>query len=487
MSGQRRASVRAGGILLRLGGRAVAATVFWSLAVAALSPAISAAQGWVITTDYSTFGRVRGFRTQAPWSVTEDLAYVPGDAVGRSHDGLVYILGRGASNILQIYDPCSGFALVREFSLGNGRNPQDLAFGPDGQAYVSCYDDPVLLRVDVQAGMVTGSFSTAQFADADGLPETGWMAESAGLIYITAQLLDRDNWYAPSGPGAVLIFDPLQEAWIDTDPEVPGVQPIVLAGSDPYTNLEIFTAGQEVRARVGCVGFYGLTDGGIEEVNLTTRRSLGLMVTEAELGGDVTRFSVRGDDLFALVSDAAFVTSVRHWDLETGHLTVMATGNGYVHADLLLDPIGGLFVADRTLGASGLRVFDPASLTEMTSFPLDTGLPPFQFVTPAAGEPQPCPGILPTGPRLGRAFPNPCRAEAELMVSGVAGRIVRILCHDVRGRLVGRAQVTLDAEGKGSYRFLGRDLAGRPLASGIYQVTVQQEGKSDSGLLTLIR
>src|SRR3989339_1025865 len=131
MEREERSSVRARGISRFFGGLAVAAAV--------LFPAGSAAQGWVITTDYSTFGGVRGFRTQEPWSVTADLAFVPGDAVGRSHDGLVYILGRGASNILQIYDPCAGFALVREFSLGIGRNPQDLAFGPDGQAYVSCY------------------------------------------------------------------------------------------------------------------------------------------------------------------------------------------------------------------------------------------------------------------------------------------------------------------------------------------------------------
>ena len=66
-------------------------------------------------------------------------------------------------------------ALVREFSLGVGRNPQDIAFDTQGRAFVSCYDQAVLLRVDVNTGLVAQTDATAAFADADGLPEPAWM------------------------------------------------------------------------------------------------------------------------------------------------------------------------------------------------------------------------------------------------------------------------------------------------------------------------
>ena len=277
------------------------------------APEVAWAQdtGWVITTDYSTFGQVRAFDLAQPWAVSADLATIPGDAVGRYHEGLIYIVGRGSANTLGVYDPAADFALVREFSLGAGRNPQDIAFAPDGTAFVSCYDSAELLAVDVQNGQVTATYSTAAFADADGLPETGWMAAVDDRLYIAAQLLDSANWYTPTGPGALLVFDMTARAWVDQDPVQDGVQPIALGGTDPYTRLQVFATGGVMHARVGCVGFFGVADGGIEEVDLDNGVSLGFVVTESDLGGDVTGFVQQGEVLYVLVSDASFITSVR--------------------------------------------------------------------------------------------------------------------------------------------------------------------------------
>ena len=219
-----------------------------------LGPAANAeATGWILTTDFSTFGRVRSFDLDDPWTVSGDLAVIPGDPAGRHHDGRVYVVGRHGANLIQIYDPEAGFALVREFGIGAGRNPQDIAFDSAGEAYVSCYDEAVLLRVDVEVGTVLETYDTSGFADDDGLPETAWMIARGDLLYITCQKLDRSNWYSPTGPGALLVFDMAAETWVDMDEVAPGIQPIDLIGGNPYTRIEAVANGSGgENLRVGC-------------------------------------------------------------------------------------------------------------------------------------------------------------------------------------------------------------------------------------------
>ena len=98
-------------------------------------PVTALAGPWVLTTDYSSFGGISGFEEAAPWTVSPDLATVPGDAGARWHEGNIYVVGRGGANLIQVYDPTGGFSLEREFSLGSNLNPQDIAFDTAGEAY----------------------------------------------------------------------------------------------------------------------------------------------------------------------------------------------------------------------------------------------------------------------------------------------------------------------------------------------------------------
>ncbi len=442
--------------------------------------------GWVITTDYSTFGQVRDFATSSPWAVSGDLATIPGDAVGRFHDGKVYIVGRGTSNTIQVYDPANGFALVREFSVGAGRNPQDIAFAPDGTAFVSCYDSAELLAVDVTTGVVTDSYSTVDFADADGLPETAWLVAVGEKLYVATQLLDRNNWYTPTGPGVLLVFDMVSRTWVDQDPLVAGVQPIALVAADPYTDFVVFGVGSELHLRVGCVGSFGLTDGGIEEVNLSTGKSQGLIVTESELGGDVMQFVQQGNILYVLVSDASFITSVVSWNLTTASLNILGTGSGYVYADLALAGDHQLFVADRTLGASGLRVWDTVTGLELTTTVLATGLPPFMMIFPPEAF-SPVPSLPMVALKMGAPYPNPGNPRMRVALATDPQEIINIAVVDLRGRVVTRAVVQSDNQGRAVFDFDGRDAGGRTLASGIYQVIAEQGPTRAVKTWTLVR
>lgn len=471
----------------RSGGFSGRALLFSLLLLAVAAGAWAQDTGWVITTDYSTFGRVRSVALTEPWGVSADLATIPGDAVGRYHDGLVYIVGRGDANTIGIYDPAAGFTLVREFSIGAGRNPQDIAFAPDGTAFVSCYDSAELLAVDADAGQVLASYSTAAFADADGLPETGWMAAVGDRLYITAQLLDRANWYAPTGPGSLLVFDMATREWVDQDPGQADIQPISLLGSDPYTDLQVFAVGGVLHARVGCVGYFGVSDGGIEEIDLENGVSLGYVATEADLGGDVTRFVQRDDVLYVLVSDASFITSVRSWDLDTSTLTVLDTGNGYVHADLAVTAAGRLLVADRTVGAAGVRVFDTATGAELTAGATDTGLPPFMFVMPVSGAISPVPTVPAAALAMAAPYPNPGNPRTRIVLQTTPGARITVTLADLRGRAVHSVTVTADGAGRAACDLDGVDDAGRPLASGVYQVMAVQGGQRAVRRWTLVR
>jgi len=450
-------------------------------AILVLAAGAAAAQsGWILTSDYSTFGNVRSFAGAGPWSVSGDLGAIPGDAVGRYHDGLVYVVGRGTHNLLQVWDPAAGFALVDEFGLGSDLNPQDVAFDADGEAYVSCYDTAVLLRVDPENGTILGSYDTSAFADADGLPETSWMVAVEDLLYITCQKLDRNNWYAPAGPGALLVFDMVAETWVDMDDGAPGVQPIALAGANPYTRVQ---AVGGVLA-VGCAGVFGAADGGIETVDLASGLSQGFAVTEIELGGDVNRIRSHGDAWLAVVNDVSFNTFVARAD--GGTVSVLDTGAGFVHADIFV-AAGDLYVLDRTVGAAGLRVLDAVTGVERTAGTLDTGLPPTLFVAPGPGEPAGTPVPASAALRLESPWPNPFNPSTTAALGGPADARVRVAVSDLRGRILRRAVVILDAEGRGLYRFDGRDTAGHTLPAGVYVVTARAGGETTGRSMTLVK
>jgi len=444
---------------------------------------------WVLTTDYSTFGGLSGFTDGDPWTVSPDLATIPGDAAGRWHEGKVYVLGRGGSNLLQVYDPSGGFTLEREFSLGSGLNPQDIAFDTDGEAYISCYDTAVMLRVDVVNETILETIDTSLFADADGAPETAWLFAKGNRLYVAVQMLDTNNWHQPTGPGAVAVYDMAAEMWVDLDGTAPGVQPIALSLANPYTRFDPVTDGAGgLVLRVGCSGSFGLLDGGIEEIDTSTDTNLGVLATSVQLGGDPLVLQTTGSQLHVLVTDASFGTSLVRLDPGTGQVTVLDASQFYDHADIAWDGGFQLFLADRASGQAGLRVFDVGSGTELTTGTIPTGLPPFMFILPGTAGISPVPVVPAMGAlTLGAPTPNPFNPRTGMAVNGHPGSGVRVRILDLRGRVVRTNTLTLDDRGRGQFEFDGRDDSGRHLPAGVYRAVVQDEAGFAARSLTLLK
>lgn len=459
-----------------------------TLAILCCLTVASAAAAWdeflVVTTDYSAYGAVSLVDRHAPWTATPDAETVYADAVARWHDDAYWVVNRGASN-LQLLDPQAGHATVWQTTLGANRNPQDIAFAA-GAAWVPCYDEALLLKVDPANGTVLDTWSTQPFADADGLPETGWTARAAGLVAITCQRLDRNNWWGPADFSQLLLFDPVAEDWVDADAVEPGVQGLVLAGANPSVMPEPVGDGRHLR--VGTSGWFGVMDGGIETVDLVGMSTTGFQVTESQLGGDLLDFvTVAPDRAYAVISDASFATAMVAFDLRDGSgvTTVVAT-SGYDLVDLAFDGVDQVYLSDRSNGAAGIRVFDAATGAELTTAPVTTGRPPFMAVLPVdaatATPPAPARSLVMEAP-----WPNPANPRTLVAARTTAGATVRFEVLDARGRLLRRAVATADAAGRAAWTWDGLDGDGRPVPSGAYPVRAVAGAATAGTMVTLVR
>ena len=447
------------------------------LAAAVLAPATTLAwtECLVLTTDYVSTGSACSLERHDPWTIVTDLETTGNDPVGRWHEGLYYVVNRSGSDNIQILDPEAGYQTVSQFSTGVGTNPQDIAFDRAGEAYVSCYDQAVLLKVDPEAGTILDSWPTDQFADADGMPETAWMYYVSDRLYISCQRLDRDFYYSPTDASYLLVFDTVAEAWVDVDPDTPDIQGILLEGLNPYTAIELDE--HQTLLRVGCNGFYGVLDGGVEVVDFMALESLGFEITEEELGGDlIDLVTVSDQQRYVIVSDTAnFATSLRYYDPTAGDVVVVDQSAVWSYLDVTFEGRDLLYLADRTPGDHGIRVFAAVSGDELTSGPIPAGLPPAWVVLP---EPllTPVPEVTAASVALEPVWPNPCNPGAEITLQSAPGQTVALSIVDLRGRRVRTAQVVTDGNGTGRFHFDGKDDRGLPVATGVYRVVANLPG-----------
>jgi hypothetical protein len=407
------------------------------------------AKAFVFATDFGS-GTIAQVGFGPPPAPAPNQALVCADAVLRHHQGLLYVVERFGCDNVRVLDPANGYAVVRQFSAGNGANPNDIVIVSPAKAYVARYETAELWIVNPATGGFLGSVSLAAFADADGIPEMSRLAFRNGRVFVTVQRVDREAFFSPTDSSQVVVVDAASDTLVDCDRTAPGVQGIVLPFQNPTTELRVDGEGDLV---VGCTGFYGVADGGVVRIDPIALRVGGVEATEAALGGDLVDLAVasavRG---FAIVSDAAFATACRPFDR------------------------GELWLADRTPANPGVRVFDAATLVPLTAGALSTGLPPqdieFDGSATLGG---PAAAAAPAGTvTFSGAWPNPSRGSVVLRIAlaeGVTGP-VRATLVDAAGRRVRGLEAPAGAGGV-ALSWDGRDEAGRPVAPGVYGVRVE--------------
>jgi len=300
---------------------------------------------------------------------------VNADAVARTFGDRVYVVNRFGlrGDSIQVFDPARGFARVSDCSTGTRTNPQEIAFANSAKAFVTLYESSAVLVVDPSvdascSGFVRGTIDLSSYADADGIPEMSAMAVVDEKLYVVLQRLDRNDLFAPAANGLVVVIDMLTETVVDVMP---------LIGTNPFGPLVV--VGD--RLLVSTVGRFGQFDGGIEEIDRAGTAPNRVLVSEAELGGDITDFVIVAAHIgYAVVSDASFRNAVVEFSPTTGERRrTLLDDSGFI-AQVRATEAGDLYIADRNFARPGLRVFGIRDGVERPSSPLDIGLPPFDIV-----------------------------------------------------------------------------------------------------------
>jgi hypothetical protein len=438
----------------------------------------------VFCTDYEVSGMISTLASEAPWTPSIDLASTCPDAVLAENDGLLYVVGRFGCDNVSVHDPDNGFALIGEYSVGAGSNPQGMAFSPDGaKAYVSRQEEDDVLVVEPLTGAVLGSIDLSAWADADGSAELGQLLRVGDYIFVAVGRLDRDFYWLPVGDSYLAVIDTQSDALLDVDPEQPGLQAILLTGTNPAWELHL---DPEEKIVLSCVGSFGLQDGGVERVDPVALASEGFLIDEAALGGDVNDVAIASADAaYAIVSDAAFDTQLKRFDPASGGgVELVVAAAGYQYTDIEIDASGDLYLTDRSPGASGLRVYDAESGAPQAG-PLYVGMPPYDILVPgdagvAAEDAAPSPFA-----RLS-AWPNPFNPRSVLIWEGLPPGPAAIDIIDVAGRRVARETIA-DQPGRGQIVWSARTKTGAPLPSAVYFARIEAGGKRGACRLVLLR
>jgi hypothetical protein len=445
----------------------------------------------VVTSDYQT-GSIAYLPPDSQTPQVNLLAIHP-DAGIRYRDGRVYVINRlGQDNIL-VLDPGNLAVMpALQFSVGNGTNPQDIEFASPAKAYVTRYESTRVLVVDPRDGRELGEIDLAAFADTDGLPEMGEMAIVGQRLYVACQRLDRNTTWGPADDSYLAVVDTRTDELVDTDQATPGVQGIKLAGANPNTLIAV---GRQIV--VAGSGAFGDRAGGIEVIDTDTSASSGLLVTEDELGGDITGLAmvsaIRG---YAVVTDENYVNRIRPVDLDRGTVgPALAGHSGGYTPDLAVDGTR-LIVADTGTfsepNAAGLLFYDAGTGTKLTG-PVSVGLPPSGIAILAEVE-IPTAVLesdgrsIPARASLGCVYPNPFNAGVQIPFAvGRGASWASLAIYDVLGR-----RIRVLAEGHltpGSYTVSWdtSDQTGVSVGSGTYFVELRSGEGREVRKLTLLK
>ncbi len=432
--------------------KSFATSIFALVATAAASDV-----AFVVTSDFSSggFSSLTADRTltSIDLPVYQDLGITEAQ-------GMVYMLEKfGPDNII-VVDPANPAQAVRQFSTGNGSNPQQMAVVSPTKAYITRLERAEILIVNPATGDSTGTVDLLSFADGDGIPEMAPMVyNEGGMVYVGIQRLDRLNFWVPTGPGKVIVIDPSYDSVVTSyDLTIENPVDISIMGE------RLFVAG----------GGFGNPDGvGIDTINVSSG-SVGRLVGGASFTGQVTQFLPVSETLgYAIASGAWPLSTVHKVDPSTGALgdTLLGAVSPSMAA---LSSDGTLLVGDRNMTTPGVLYYDAATGV-LEGELVTTGLPPSGFVLLDATV-----GIS-SGPTptnllaVGNPAPNPFNPSVTITVDTSPGEPVHLSISNILGQTVHSTSWT--STGFQTITWNGTDASGRKLASGTFYVHISSAGE----------
>ncbi len=450
------------------------ATLFFLMSFVSAPPA-RAARAYVVESDFATgsFSSVEA----STYAKACNVAPVHSDARVRWYDGRVYVVNRFGADNIQVLNGTS-YALVRQFSVGNGSNPYDIAFSSPSRAYVTRYESTDLWIVDPTTGAHVGTVSLAGLADADGVPEMDRLQMVGPLLFVSLQRVNRNAGFQPTDSSLVAVVDTRNDTVVDCDPAHPGVQGILLPRKNPVTPF-VFDVPR-TRLYLGCVGLYGPLDGGIVRVDPVALVADGVVAREDSLGGDVLDLAWHDDSrAYAIVSDVSFNTQLIRWSPVSGRrLATLYNPGGFSLADAEVTPDGSeVWVCNSSFSSPGIRVF-ATSTDQLVGAPITCTLPPQGLTFDTATGQVAGVNTLTSSLSFAAPTPNPARDAVTFEFSSAGASQAKLEVYDVSGRRVRAWQRPASAVGRDKLRWDLRDAAGRRVAPGVYLATVRSNEAS---------
>jgi hypothetical protein len=341
----------------------------------------------VTTTDFAT-GAVSVIDLQGG-TVQNDVAAATTDSVPAWHDDTAVLVHRFQHDYLEVLDPARDWATAGEFPVKSecteAPNPQSVAFGPDGLAYVPQLASPDIAVLDLQAKPAEALVDTIDlgaFADDDGNPEASLAITCGETLWVSVQHLDPS--FVRVGDDELVAIDLVRGRAFDLDEEEDGGQGIRSAGEwirqlrrDPTD-----TAGHRVLA----------LSTGIERIDLAARTVEWAVAPSvfADVGLEGMRllqsFDVTEDGTIAYVAaysqDFAQV-SLWRVGLDGASPTIPESfAGGFDSVERTLELAGDrLWYGSTRPGAAGLWTFDVSQWPPVqSSAPLALGLPPYSLL-----------------------------------------------------------------------------------------------------------
>ena len=406
------------------------AAVTFTLLALALSPAVAAPPFdyvLTVTSDYDVSGQVSTVDVMPHWTVDDHVSPVHSDADARYHDGLIYVINHLYGDNIQVLDPEQGFATVRQFSVGPGTQPRRHRPRLSREGLRLAQREHVAPGGRHDDGRRDGLDRPLRVRRRGRRAGDGGARAQRWLPYVAVQRLDRDYFWSPVPPSYLVVIDTATNEIVDPDPQMPGLPAITLTGTNPYRTLHVDGDALYVAES----GAWGSLDGGIERIDTGQMVAQGFVTTESQLGGDIYDFTLPvGGRAHAVISSFSggyeqFCVSF-NWSTGAKIADVWRPG-GYDVMDVETHPgTAQLFLADRTYSNPGVRVFDATDDSQLTTSPLNVGLPPHDLLivgdaVTGVGE-----SVVSRVTYLAAA-PNPMRAggEVELVLSSGSARGTR--------------------------------------------------------------
>jgi hypothetical protein len=354
---------------------AVLALACWATCAAPASADVAVA--W--NDERAQRGVVQRMSSLPPWQFETPPIEVGGNVRLRFAHGVLYAVSRAEATISAI-DPES-WTVTRTYEIGRTNLPDDIALVSAGLAYITRPAATHLLRLDLSTGETADVVDLSVFADGDGVPDLGTLAQVEGRLFVQVRRLAGGA--DPVGPALLAVVDATSGEVVDVDRGAPGLQAIELSGTYPKMKMQALPASR--RLFVSATGVFH-DEGGLEVIDIDALASLGVFIPELSprTGPEIGAFAMTRRRSGYVVFSTDFLTSshLQGFSLSGGvdaPPDLVTTLDYFVPAivhdprsDVLFFPVRG----EQSGRGHGVHVLDAGTGARLTTEPVGTGAPP---------------------------------------------------------------------------------------------------------------